>query len=94
MATRGGAEILGRKDIGSLEIGKQADCFMIDTRKLELVGAMEDAKSMLATVGYKQPVDYTIVAGKITVSEGKLTALEEGRLIEEANQVSKNYVCN
>ena len=94
MATRGGAEILGRKDIGSLEIGKQADCFMIDTRKLELVGAMEDAKSMLATVGYKQPVDYTIVAGKITVSEGKLTALEEGRLIEEANQVSKNYLCN
>ena len=55
---------------------------------------MEDAKSMLATVGYKQPVDYTIVAGKLTVSEGKLTALEEGRLIEEANQVSKNYLCN
>lgn len=94
MATRGGAEILGRKDIGSLEIGKQADCFMIDIRKLELVGALEDAKSMLATIGYKQPVDYTLVAGKITVSEGKLTALEEGRLIEEANQVSKNYLCN
>lgn len=94
MATRGGAEILGRKDIGSLEIGKQADCFMIDIRKLELVGALEDAKSMLATIGYKQPVDYTLVAGKITVSEGKLTALEEGRLIEDANQVSKNYLCN
>ena len=51
MATRGGAEILGRKDIGSIEIGKQADCVMIDTRKLQVVGAMEDAKSMLATVG-------------------------------------------
>lgn len=92
MATRGGAEVLGREDIGSLEIGKQADCFMIDMRKLELVGAMEDPKSMLATVGYKQSVDYTIVAGKVTVSEGKLAAMEEEQLIDQANRVVEKYL--
>lgn len=92
IATKGGAELLGREDIGSLEIGKQADCFMIDMRKLELVGVMEDPKSMLATVGYKQPVDYTIVAGKITVREGKLADLDEEKLVEQANQIVEHYL--
>ena len=36
MATRGGARVLGRDDIGSLEVGKCADLFLIDSRRLEL----------------------------------------------------------
>ena len=39
IATRGGARLLGRTDIGSLEVGKCADLFLIDSRRLELVGA-------------------------------------------------------
>ena len=37
MATRGSARLLGRDDIGQLAIGKCADLFLIDSRRLELV---------------------------------------------------------
>lgn len=92
IATVGGAKVLGRNDIGSIEVGKQADCFLIDIRKLELVGALEDPKAMLATIGYKQPVDYTIVAGKITVANGHLTNVDEEKLYADASRVVRRYL--
>jgi len=64
IATVGSAKILGRDDIGSLEVGKAGDLFAIDTRRLELVGADLDPKSLLGTVGWKGPVDYTVVNGQ------------------------------
>jgi cytosine/adenosine deaminase-related metal-dependent hydrolase len=42
MATRGGAECLGRDDIGSLEAGKAADILLFDLDDLALAGAGED----------------------------------------------------
>ena len=63
MATAGSARILGRDDIGSLAPGKAGDCFMVNTNRLELVGADLDPKSMLGTVGLKGTVDYTFVQG-------------------------------
>ncbi len=47
MATRGSASLLGRTDIGSIEVGKCADFFMVDSRRLELVGATYDPKLSL-----------------------------------------------
>ena len=72
MATRGGARLLGRTDIGSLEVGKCADLFLIDSRRLELVGACFDPRNVLATVGVRGPVDYTVVHGQVTVRQGRL----------------------
>ena len=40
MATRGSARLLGRDDIGQLSVGKCADLFMIDSRRLELVAVI------------------------------------------------------
>ena len=46
MATRGSARLLGRDDIGQLSEGKCADLFLIDSRRLELVGCDSDAASV------------------------------------------------
>ena len=43
-ATINGAKTLGRPDLGSLEVNKGADLFMVDTRGLELTGALHDPK--------------------------------------------------
>ena len=92
MATRGSARLLGRDDIGQLSVGKCADLFLIDSRRLELVGSCFDAKSVLGTVGVRGAVDYTVVHGKITVRQGRLVTVDEARVAEEANRKCKAYL--
>ena len=92
MATRGSARLLGRDDIGSLAVGKCADLFMIDSRRLELVGSCFDPMSVLGTVGVRGAVDYTVVHGKVTVANGKLTTVDEEKLAREAESVCRKYL--
>ena len=42
IATRGGAAVLGRTDIGSLEVGKCADFFALDLNQIEFAGGLHD----------------------------------------------------
>ena len=92
LATRGSARLLGRDDIGQLVAGKCADLFLIDSRRLELTGACEDPGSVLATVGFRQSVDYTMVNGRFTVRHGRLTGLDEEKTAAEANRVCAAYL--
>ena len=92
IATRGSARLLGRSDIGSLAAGKCCDLFLIDSRRMELVGACYDPKSVLATVGVRGPVDYTVVNGKITVREGRLASVDEEKLARDAQAKCTEYL--
>ena len=92
MATRGSARLLGRDDIGQLAVGKCADLFMIDRRRLELVGACCDPRSVLATVGVRGAVDYTVVHGVVTVAQGRLKRIDEEKTAFEANRKCAQYL--
>lgn len=92
VATVGSAGLLGRTDIGSLEVGKCADLFLVDSRRLELVGCSYDPASVLATVGLRGPVDYTVVHGRITVAQGRLTGVDEALTAEKAAAVCDEYL--
>lgn len=80
IATRGSARLLGRDDIGQLAVGMAADLFAIREDRLEFAGATGDVSSMLATVGLKGPVDYTMIAGRFLVREGILLGVDERAL--------------
>ena len=92
MATRGSARLLGRDDIGQLAEGKCADLFMIDARRLELVGCGCGVGDLLGTVGVRGPVDYTIVHGRVTVEDGRLTTVDEEQLAREAEAKCRAYL--
>lgn len=92
MATRGSASLLGRTDIGSIEVGKCADFFLVDSRRLELVGATYDPKNVFGTVGLRGAVDYTVVNGKVTVDQGNLVNIDEPVIAEEARKVCDAYL--
>ncbi len=82
MAAKGGADMLGRGDLGSLEAGKGADLFMIDTRRLELAGACHDPANLLPRTGVTGPVDLTMINGKVIFRNGQLMGAD-GRGIDE-----------
>ena len=92
MATRGSARLLGRSDVGQLTVGACCDLFLIDARRLELTGALYDPKSVLATVGVRGAVDYTVVNGRVTVEHGRLANAEEERLAAEAQAACRRYL--
>ncbi len=92
LATRGSASLLGRTDIGSLEVGKCADLFLVDRRRLELVGATYDPMNVFGTVGLRGAVDYTIVNGKLTVENGTLVTVDEPVVAEKARKVCDAYL--
>ena len=89
IATRGGAEIFGRKDIGSLEVGKAGDLFLVDSTGLEFAGALDDVASLPATCGINKPVDMTIVGGKIIYQDGVLLGVKEKDISMKANDMAK-----
>jgi hydroxyatrazine ethylaminohydrolase len=86
-ATRGGASLLGRSDIGTLAPGMAADLFAIDTRRLDYVGTRHDPVSLIPKVGVGAPVDLTMVNGRVVWRKGEFPGLDEARLFAEAEAV-------
>jgi cytosine/adenosine deaminase-related metal-dependent hydrolase len=91
LATIGGAAVLGRQDIGSLEPGKCADFFSIDLNCLDYAGALHDPVAALLFCT-PQNVAYNVVGGKIIVKDGHLQTLDLPRNIEKHNQAAKRLV--
>jgi cytosine/adenosine deaminase-related metal-dependent hydrolase len=91
MATRGGAAVLGRKDIGSLEAGKCADFFALDLNQIEFAGGLHDP---VASVVFCSPMkaNYTAVGGKLVVKDGQLTTIDLPIHIEKHNAAARRLL--
>jgi cytosine/adenosine deaminase-related metal-dependent hydrolase len=91
IATLGGAAVLGRDDIGSLEAGKCADFIAINLNRLDFAGALHDP---LAAALFCHPagVDYNVVHGRFVVRQGELTTLNLPKHIEKHNQAAKRLL--
>ncbi len=91
MATRGGAAVLGRSDIGSLEVGKAADFTAINTSRIDYAGALHDP---VAAAIFCAPVkvDFTVVGGKLVVEQGELTTLDLPKHVELHNQAASRLL--
>ena len=92
MATNGGRDVLNQPEVGSIEEGKAADMFLINTKRLGFAGGLSDSVSALVTSGDSQIVDITIVNGKIVVRDGHLINIDEEKLIEKANKISQKMI--
>ena len=93
MATIGSARLLGRdKEIGSIETGKCADFFLIDSGRTELTEACYDPASVLGTVGVRGAVDYTVIDGEITVEHGRICGVDEEKLSADSDRELKRYL--
>ncbi len=91
IATRGGAEVLRRPDLGSLEVGKAADFIAIDLSRLEYAGALHDP---VAAAMFAAPVnvDFNYVGGRPIVVERNLVTAEIEPLVERHNRLAETLL--
>ena len=88
VATRGGARVLGRDDIGHLSVGMAADLALFDIRSLGFAGgAVHDPVGALLLCA-PATAAYTVVNGRVVVREGQLATLDLGPLLERHNRLA------
>lgn len=87
LATRGGAEVLGRDEIGRIAPGMAADLAAFDLRDLDHAGAGADPVAALVFCKPKRAA-LTMVNGEILVREGRLTRLDERALADRHNALA------
>jgi cytosine/adenosine deaminase-related metal-dependent hydrolase len=81
LGTRGGAEVLRRDDLGSLEPGKRADFAVWRTDGLELAGADDPVAGLVLSGPHR--VDRLVVGGEEVVRDGRLMRADEAELAKE-----------
>jgi cytosine/adenosine deaminase-related metal-dependent hydrolase len=88
LATRGGAKVLNRDDIGQITPGHAADMVAFDVRGLDFAGAQADP---LAALVFCTPAkaSYSVINGRIVVREGRLVTLDVPRHAQAHNAVSR-----
>ena len=87
IATLGGAQVLGRTDCGSLEVGKRADLAIWDMSVLAAAGSWDPVAALVLTGPHN--VRDLFVEGKRIVHSGVLTGIELGVVIEEQNRLAR-----
>jgi cytosine/adenosine deaminase-related metal-dependent hydrolase len=90
LGTRGGAAVVGRNDIGSLEAGKCADFFAINLNRIGYAGMHDPVAAVV--FGQSVNADYTVVGGKFIVKEGQLVTVDEQKLKEKHNKAAQRLL--
>jgi cytosine/adenosine deaminase-related metal-dependent hydrolase len=78
LGTRGGAAVLGRDDLGSLEPGKRADIAVWRTDTLEMAGSRDLVPGLVLSAPHR--VDRLYVGGEEVVHDGRLVHADEDEI--------------
>jgi len=87
LATLGGAAVLQRDDIGSLEAGKAADLVAFRIDGLHHAGALGDPVAALLTCA-PGPAWLSMINGRVLIENGELKGVNLGALVEKHNRIS------
>tara|TARA_B110000977_G_C10961217_1_gene448634 strand:- start:99 stop:1043 length:945 start_codon:yes stop_codon:yes gene_type:complete len=85
IATRGGADILGRPDCGRLEVGKRADIAVWDISGIEAAGSWDPAALLLAG---PTTVRDLFVNGRVVVKQGHVVTVDMTALLSRQRQLA------
>ena len=91
VATKGGASVLNRDDIGMLVPGYAADITAFKRDNVDFSGSDWDPVASLVFCGPSK-ANYTIINGKIVVSEGQLTSIPMEKLVHEHSKLSRDLI--
>jgi len=90
LGTRGGARVLGRDDIGSLEAGKAADFIGVNLNRLNYAGSHDPIAALVFCDTDR--VDLSVINGRVVVQDGNLLTLDLPPTVERHNRIAKKMV--
>jgi len=79
-ATLGGAQVVGRADLGRLCPGAKADVVIVDLAKTAIGAVMDPIKALLE-YGSGRDVETVIIDGQIVVDQGSFLGVDEAELL-------------
>ncbi|MEO9897204.1 MAG: amidohydrolase family protein, partial [Paracoccaceae bacterium] len=85
IATRGGASVLGRDDVGQITVGKRADIAIWDVQGIESAGSWDTAALLLAG---PTTVRDLFVEGRQIVRDGQITTIDMRSVIDRQNTLA------
>ena len=89
IATLGGAQVLGRRDCGALEVGKRADVAIWDVSGIEAAGSWDRVALLLAG---PMRVRDLIVEGRRVVREGQMATIDLASVIARQNHLARRLM--
>lgn len=89
-ATEGSARCLGRDDIGSVAVGKQADLALYTLEELRFSGAGDPLAALVLCGAHR--ADRVMVAGEWKVADGMPVGIDVGRLRAEHGAAAKAFL--
>jgi 8-oxoguanine deaminase len=89
IATRGGAAVLNRDDIGHIAPGMCADLVAFDVSGHMFAGALHDPLAALVFCLAPQ-VAYSVINGRVVVREGHLETVDLPVMVEEHNRIAES----
>jgi 8-oxoguanine deaminase len=92
LATRGGAAVLGRDDVGALAVGMAADVIGVRIDTLAMAGAA--VHDPIAAIVFTAPagVDLSVINGRVRISDGELLDVDVPSLVARHNRIARALV--
>ena len=89
IATRGGARVLGRDDVGQITVGKRADVAIWDVTGVEAAGSWDKAALLLAG---PTRVKHLFVEGRQVVRDGHIATVDMGPVVARQEALVKDLM--
>ena len=90
IATKNGAETIGRDDLGSIEVGKTADFILIDENHPNLRPIYNRTASLVYSATGCEVSD-VVIGGKVLMRDGHFKTIDEERVYYETERIAARY---
>ncbi len=92
ITTLGGAQVLGRSDLGSLDVGKRGDFAAFQTTSIDMAGAWDTVAALVLTGPAR--ANHTVVEGRAVVRDGRLCTIDLAATLESHRALTKKLMEN